>query len=80
MLSRPRCGCALPPLHVAVCVLQVSWEECWWQASDRYGLKELGAFKKGTTAGGAAWREEWKELIYPHHINKRQAIDRTAHK
>ncbi|GLC38541.1 hypothetical protein PLESTB_001737500 [Pleodorina starrii] len=59
---------------------QVQWEECWWQASNRYGLRELGAFKKGTTESGAAWVEEWKEVLHTHPTNLRLVIERTAHK
>ncbi|GIL45341.1 hypothetical protein Vafri_2600 [Volvox africanus] len=59
---------------------QVQWEECWWQASNRYGLRELGAFKKGTAENGAAWVEEWKEVLYTHSTNLRLAVERTAHK
>ncbi|EFJ51634.1 hypothetical protein VOLCADRAFT_103268 [Volvox carteri f. nagariensis] len=68
---------------------QVQWEECWWQvwglglggkASNRYGLRELGAFKKGTAESGAAWVEEWKEVLYTHPTNLRLVIERTAHK
>lgn len=58
----------------------VQWEECWWQASNRYGLRELGAFKKGTAESGAAWVEEWKEVLYTHPTNLRLVIERTAHK
>lgn len=62
------------------CGPQVQWEECWWQASNRYGLRELGAFKKGTAESGAAWVEEWKEVLYTHPTNLRLVIERTAHK
>ncbi|PNG99470.1 hypothetical protein TSOC_014749, partial [Tetrabaena socialis] len=58
----------------------VQWEECWWKASNRLGLRELGAFKQGTTEGGSAWREEWKELLHTHPTNMRLVIERTAHK
>ncbi len=34
--------------------LQASWEECWWEASDWAGLKELGATKSGNTEYGEA--------------------------
>ncbi|GIL78739.1 hypothetical protein Vretimale_358 [Volvox reticuliferus] len=59
---------------------QVQWEECWWKASNRYGLRELGAFKKGTAESGAAWVEEWKEVLYTHSTNLRLVVERTAHK
>ncbi|KAG2445102.1 hypothetical protein HYH02_008969 [Chlamydomonas schloesseri] len=58
----------------------VQWEECWWTASNRYGLREMGAFKKGSTETGAAWVEEWKEVLYTHSTNLRLVIERTAHK
>ncbi|PNW83327.1 hypothetical protein CHLRE_05g248000v5 [Chlamydomonas reinhardtii] len=58
----------------------VQWEECWWTASNRYGLREMGAFKKGSTEAGAAWVEEWKEVLYTHATNLRLVIERTAHK
>lgn len=31
----------------------VAWEECWWEASDWAGLRELGAHKIGSTPDGA---------------------------
>lgn len=58
----------------------VSWEECWWTASDRNGLREMGAFKRGNNALGGAWQEEWKEITFSHPTNKRLVIERTAHK
>ncbi|KAG2430806.1 hypothetical protein HXX76_009782 [Chlamydomonas incerta] len=58
----------------------VQWEECWWTASNRFGLREMGAFKKGSTATGAMWVEEWKEVLYTHKTNLRLVIERTAHK
>ncbi len=41
--------------------VQVTWEECWWEASDWAGLKELGATKTGTSAsgGGHYWAAVW---------------------
>ncbi len=69
-----------PCFLCVACTPQVQWEECWWKASNRYGLRELGAFKKGTAESGAAWVEEWKEVLYTHPTNLRLVIERTAHK
>lgn len=45
------------PLHPAALSLlpptQASWEDCWWEASDWFGLRELGAKKSGKTEYGA---------------------------
>lgn len=60
--------------------MQVIWEETVWETSDRQGLRELGAYKAGSTPSGAAWREEWAERMYTHASNLRLVVERQAHK
>eukprot|EP00201_Polytomella_parva_P021319 CAMPEP_0175046074 /NCGR_PEP_ID=MMETSP0052_2-20121109/4819_1 /TAXON_ID=51329 ORGANISM="Polytomella parva, Strain SAG 63-3" /NCGR_SAMPLE_ID=MMETSP0052_2 /ASSEMBLY_ACC=CAM_ASM_000194 /LENGTH=331 /DNA_ID=CAMNT_0016309761 /DNA_START=471 /DNA_END=1463 /DNA_ORIENTATION=- len=58
------------------------WEECWWEASDRRGFRELGAVKSGSDAAtGAAWRETWTEKLGPRLDRPEHLfIERSAHK
>lgn len=58
-----------------------AWEECWWEASDWKGLRELGAAKKGNTAEGAAWNEQWGEKMYNDPLlGGDRVVERSAHK
>ena len=59
----------------------VAWEECWWEASDWKGLRELGAAKKGNTETGAAWNEQWSEKMYNDPtLGGDRVVERSAHK
>lgn len=69
------------PLHLLLASLpQVQWEECWWEASDWKGFRELGAAKKGNRADGAAWNEAWSEKVYHDKETSHRMVERTAHK
>jgi hypothetical protein len=61
-------------------MVQVEWEEKWWQASDWAGMKELGAEKSGCRADGAAWRETWREAIGFDGGSGEPMVERSAHK
>lgn len=61
-------------------VVQVEWEEWWWEASDWAGMKEMGAEKLGCTADGAAWRETWREAIAFDEATGEPLVERSAHK
>ena len=39
------------------------WEERWWETSDRFGYRELGAAKEGRETSGAVWSETWTEAL-----------------
>ena len=57
----------------------VEWEERFWETSDQYTYRELGAVKSGRDAEGQAWQESWKE-IYNHDPNGIAYIHREASK
>ena len=61
-------------------LVQVEWEEKWWEASDWAGMKELGAEKSGCRADGSAWRETWREAIGYDEGSGEPMVERTAHK
>ncbi|KAJ7537461.1 hypothetical protein O6H91_11G006500 [Diphasiastrum complanatum] len=42
----------------------VEWEEKFWEASDQFDYKELGAEKSGRDAFGNVWREFWQEAMW----------------
>ena len=39
----------------------VEWEEKWWETSDAFNHRELGAMKSGRDAKGNVWQESWRE-------------------
>lgn len=41
----------------------VEWEEKWWETSDAFNYRELGAIKSGRDASGNVWQESWREHI-----------------
>ena len=41
----------------------VEWEEKWWETSDAFNYRELGAIKSGRDATGNVWQESWREQI-----------------
>jgi hypothetical protein len=41
----------------------VEWEEKWWETSDAFNYRELGAMKSGRDAKGNVWQESWREQI-----------------
>ena len=57
----------------------VEWEEKFWETSDPYTYRELGAVKSGRDSTGQAWQESWKE-IYQHDVNGTPFIHREASK
>ena len=57
----------------------VEWEEKFWETSDAYTYRELGAVKSGRDSLGQAWQESWKE-IYQHDVNGTPFIHREASK
>lgn len=61
-------------------VMQVEWEERWWEESDWAGMRELGAEKSGCRADGAAWFETWREAIAFDQTNGEPIVERSAHK
>lgn len=60
--------------------LQVNFEEYVWTASDRSGMRELGACKSGNTLDGSRWREEWTESMAHQATDLKMYIQRTAQK
>ena len=69
---------ALRPQHPAL--VQVEWEETWWESSDWAGYREMGAEKSGCRADGAAWRETWRETIANDSTTGEPTVERSAHK
>ena len=61
-------------------LLQVEWEEKWWEASNWAGMREMGAEKSGIGADGSAWRETWREAIDYDAVTAEPTVERTAHK
>jgi hypothetical protein len=57
----------------------VEWEEKFWETSDAFTYRELGAVKSGRDSKGQAWQESWKE-IYQHDVNGTPFIHREASK
>ena len=57
----------------------VEWEEKFWETSDPFTYRELGAIKSGRDSNGQAWQESWKEL-YNHDANQLPFIHREASK
>ena len=57
----------------------VEWEEKFWETSDPYTYRELGAVKRGRDSDGQAWQESWKEM-YQHDVNGTPFIHREASK
>ena len=57
----------------------VEWEEKFWETSDPYTYRELGAVKSGRDSDGQAWQESWKEM-YQHDVNGTPFIHREASK
>ena len=57
----------------------VEWEEKFWETSDAFTYRELGAVKSGRDSLGQAWQESWKE-IYQHDVNGTPFIHREASK
>ena len=41
----------------------VEWEEKWWETSDAFNYRELGAIKSGRDAKGNVWQESWREQV-----------------
>ena len=62
------------------CVMQVEWEERWWEASDWGGMREMGAEKSGCGVDGSAWRETWREAIAYDEATGEPLVERSAHK
>ncbi|CAI7837672.1 unnamed protein product [Closterium sp. NIES-53] len=58
----------------------VEWEEKWWEASDEFDFKELGAEKSGRDANGAVWRETWREATWQDSKTGLMHIEKTADK
>ncbi|KAL3691143.1 hypothetical protein R1sor_004794 [Riccia sorocarpa] len=56
------------------------WEEKFWEASDAYDYKELGAEKSGRDAAGRVWHEFWKEAMWQDSVTGLQHIEKTADK
>ncbi|MEW5302338.1 MAG: hypothetical protein WDW36_005137 [Sanguina aurantia] len=59
---------------------KVNFEEYVWTASDRSGMRELGACKSGNTLDGSRWREEWTESMAHQATDLKMYIQRTAQK
>ena len=57
----------------------VEWEEKFWETSDAFTYRELGAVKSGRDSNGQAWQESWKEL-YNHDADSLPFIHREASK
>jgi len=61
----------------------VVFEDCWWEASDWAGYKELGATKTGYRIGTQGsvtdrWNETWREFMaMENHV---PMVERSAHK
>lgn len=47
----------------------VEWEDKFWEASNEFEYKELGAVKSGRDAAGNVWREYWKESMWQVNFN-----------
>ncbi|CAG9463494.1 unnamed protein product [Pedinophyceae sp. YPF-701] len=58
----------------------VKFEECWWEATDWGGYKELGATKSGSSEDGAAWEQSWKEVLGRDGPRRIPFVERMAHK
>eukprot|EP00897_Mesotaenium_endlicherianum_P010405 jgi/Mesen1/9393/ME000613S08759 len=58
----------------------VEFEEKWWETSDTFDYKELGAEKSGRDATGAVWRETWREAMWQDAKNGLPHIEKTADK
>lgn len=58
----------------------MEWQETWWEVSDWNGLREYGALKEGTGAGGGSWRETWTEKVYTDSVKGARCVDRFANK
>ncbi|GJP48022.1 hypothetical protein CLOM_g7263 [Closterium sp. NIES-68] len=59
---------------------KVEWEEKWWEASDEFDFKELGAEKSGRDANGGVWRETWREATWQDSKTGLMHIEKTADK
>ncbi|KAG6543077.1 hypothetical protein Mapa_015573 [Marchantia paleacea] len=56
------------------------WEEKFWEASDAFDYKELGAEKSGRDSSGRVWHEFWKEAMWQDLNNGLQHMEKTADK
>jgi hypothetical protein len=55
----------------------VEWEEKYWEASDAWGYRELGALKSGRDSAGATWREQWMESFQQDQASAVSRVQRT---
>eukprot|EP00850_Spirogloea_muscicola_P003632 SM000014S00420 [mRNA] locus=s14:1197090:1200017:- [translate_table: standard] len=58
----------------------VEWEEKWWETSDAFDYKELGAEKSGRDASGGVWRETWREAMWQDAQNGLPHLEKSADK
>lgn len=56
------------------------WQEKWWESSDTWAYRELGAEKSGRDATGRVWREAWTEVYEPDPVTGLGHIRRNADK
>jgi hypothetical protein len=56
------------------------WQEKWWETSDSWNYRELGAEKSGRDASGRVWREAWSEVYDPDRVTGLGHIRRAADK
>jgi hypothetical protein len=55
-------------------------EDKWWETSDRFSYRELGAQKSGRNSAGDVWRESWSESYAPDAVSGLGEIKRSADK
>ncbi|KAK3249697.1 hypothetical protein CYMTET_40889 [Cymbomonas tetramitiformis] len=58
----------------------VEWEEKWWETSDAWGYRELGAEKSGRKSDGGVWFETWSESLNQDKKSGLSEIVRSANK
>lgn len=56
------------------------WEEKWWETTDPFDYKELGAEKSGRDSNGGVWRETWREAMWQDAKNGLLHIEKSADK
>ncbi|CAM6100900.1 unnamed protein product [Calypogeia fissa] len=56
------------------------WQEKFWEASDAFDYKELGAEKSGRDSYGRVWHEFWRESMWQDAANGLQHMEKTADK
>jgi len=55
-------------------------EEFWWESSDAFDFKELGAEKKGSGLDGERWTDKWQETHYGRESFGGLRIEKSADK